>query len=205
MANQPVAPDGAALNQWAGAGDLPRLIARQLVAIRPLLAAAACSVALLDDERQLTFVAASGIGADAIVGQRIAHDRGIAGWVVSTGQAIGISDIAKDARFAHDVAESTGYVPSRITAVPVLGDVAALGVLEVLDADHDHLGSTAGTAAMNGLAESVADLVASVGEQRRDDAGMQALSRIGDADPDLARHVEAVLAALAPIRGGRRR
>jgi GAF domain-containing protein len=41
--------------------------------------------------------------------------------------------VGKDPRFARDVAESTGYVPQGMMAVPLLHDEQALGVLEVLD------------------------------------------------------------------------
>ena len=44
-----------------------------------------------------------------------------------------IEDVARDPRFAKDVAEGTGYVPQGLMAVPLLHDEQALGVLEVLD------------------------------------------------------------------------
>jgi GAF domain-containing protein len=200
-----VPPDGNALADWPSAPDLPRLVARQLVVLRPLLQAAACSVALLDAQRQLQFVAASGAGSAAIVGQVIAHDRGIAGWVVSTGQAITVSDISSDERFAGDVAASTGYVPQRITAMPVMGEVGALGVLEVLDADVAHDASSAASAAVAAAAESVADLVMTVaGSAGGSDPAVLAFERLADGDPELARHVGALLAALTGSRERRR-
>jgi GAF domain-containing protein len=200
-----VAPDGFATTTWPGSAELPRLVARQLVALRPLLQAAAVSVALLDDARRLQFVAASGIGAQAIVGQVIDHDRGIAGWVVSTGQAIGVSDISSDERFAHDVAASTGYLPQRITAIPVMGEVGPVGVMEVLDAPVDPLASASVTVAVNAMAESVADLVATVGGDGDQSASASALARLSDVDPALAQHLLAVIEALVPNREQRRR
>jgi GAF domain-containing protein len=44
-----------------------------------------------------------------------------------------IEDVARDPRFAKDVAEDTGYVPQGLMAVPLLHEERALGVLEVLD------------------------------------------------------------------------
>ena len=41
--------------------------------------------------------------------------------------------MTQDPRFAHDVAETTGYLPSGLMAVPLLHKERALGVLEVLD------------------------------------------------------------------------
>jgi len=47
--------------------------------------------------------------------------------------SIVVDDLTKDTRFSRDAAESTGYVPRSLMAVPLLAEDAALGVLEVLD------------------------------------------------------------------------
>jgi GAF domain-containing protein len=44
-----------------------------------------------------------------------------------------IDDVGQDPRFAKDVAEDTGYVPSGLMAAPLLHEERALGVLSVLD------------------------------------------------------------------------
>jgi len=44
-----------------------------------------------------------------------------------------IEEVEKDPRFAREAAESTGYVPQGLMAVPLLYEERALGVLEVLD------------------------------------------------------------------------
>lgn len=101
---------------------------------RRIFGAAACSVALLDaDDEHLVFRAASGAGADEILGLRLPVSKGIAGWVVSSGQPIAVHDVRADPRFAEDVAESTGYVPRSILAAPLTAHGEALGVVEVLD------------------------------------------------------------------------
>ena len=51
----------------------------------------------------------------------------------SRGQPLVIEDLTKDPRFARRRAESTGYVPKGMMAVPLLDEERALGVLEVLD------------------------------------------------------------------------
>lgn len=103
--------------------------------IRELFSAAACSVALLsDDETELVFEATSGAGADAVIGQRIGVNRGIAGWVAGSGQAIVVADVSQDPRFDRELAESTGYVPRSIVALPLETERMVVGVLEVLDA-----------------------------------------------------------------------
>jgi GAF domain-containing protein len=96
--------------------------------------AAACSIALLDDfEEVLEFRVAAGTGAEATVGLKIPADRGIAGWAVVAGQPIAIDDVRQDPRFASDVAESTGYVPRSIMAMPLESERRTFGVIEVLD------------------------------------------------------------------------
>ena len=88
-----------------------------------------------DDEDELVYVAASGAGADSVIGMRIGVSQGIAGWVMQSGQPVAVSDLRRDIRFARDVAEDTGYVPQAILAVPVTGTSSQLGVLTLLDRD----------------------------------------------------------------------
>jgi signal transduction protein with GAF and PtsI domain len=107
-----------------------------------VLGAAACSVAVIDEDAdELQYVAASGAGAAQIVGTRLALGRGLAGWVAQSGQQIAVSDLGTDPRFARDVAESTGYVPSTLIAVPIESDESVLGVLTVLDRDAARAGA----------------------------------------------------------------
>ena len=133
----------AELAQLAGAlapvvtpdGDADLLRALTTTA-RGLFGAGACSLALLtEDEDELVYVAASGDGSEAIVGTRIGAAQGIAGFVLQSGQPVAVSDLRNDARFARSVAESTGYVPQAILAVPVVGSSGPLGVLTLLDRD----------------------------------------------------------------------
>jgi GAF domain-containing protein len=101
---------------------------------RRVFGAAACSLAVLEpDEEHLLFRAADGAGAEEVVGLRLPVSRGIAGWVVSSGQPIAVHDVRADPRFAVDVAESTGYVPQSILAAPMTASGEAIGVVEVLD------------------------------------------------------------------------
>jgi GAF domain-containing protein len=96
--------------------------------------AAAASIFLYDSERDsLVFEAASGTGEDRIYGFAIPADRGVAGWVYQTGETVLVRDVRQDARFDHEFAERTGYVPAVIAAAPLIID-EPVGVLEVLDA-----------------------------------------------------------------------
>jgi GAF domain-containing protein len=101
-------------------------------AARRLFDAGAASILLLDHAtNELVFEAATGGGS--VLNLRIPAHQGIAGWVVMTGEPIAVSDVRRDPRWARDFAESTGYVPQSIMAVPLLLDEDVEGVLEVLD------------------------------------------------------------------------
>ena len=101
---------------------------------RGIFAARASSVFLYDEETdELVFEAVAGEGSETLIGQRIPSSTGIAGWVLVTRQPLVLEDVAQDPRFAHDVAETTGFVPRGLMAVPLLHEEDAVGVLEVLD------------------------------------------------------------------------
>jgi GAF domain-containing protein len=101
---------------------------------RSIFGARASSILLLDEEtEELVFAAVVGEGEEDLLGMRFPAGKGIAGWVLATRTPLVLEDVRKDPRFAGDVAEDTGYVPSGLMAAPLLHAEAALGVLEVLD------------------------------------------------------------------------
>jgi GAF domain-containing protein len=121
-------------------------------AARRIFDAKACSLALLDEEQEyLTFHVAAGYGEEQVKGMRVPVNQGIAGWVVTSGQPIAIADVTRDPRFARDVAESTGYVPQAILAMPLETDRGMLGVIEVLDRGPDSAGGGGEDMALLGL------------------------------------------------------
>jgi GAF domain-containing protein len=67
------------------------------------------------------------------VGLKFPIGKGIAGYVVMTGQPLAISNVRQDARFNQDFAKSTGYVPNSILAMPLRSGERVVGVMEVLD------------------------------------------------------------------------
>jgi GAF domain-containing protein len=103
-----------------------------------IFGAVACSVALLDDDGEhLVFLAATGRGSQELLGLRIPVSKGIAGLTVSSGQPIAVDHVQRDPRFARDVAEATGHVPTTILAAPLETRDDVLGVIEVLDRTPD--------------------------------------------------------------------
>ncbi len=176
---------------------------------RRIFGAAACSLALLeDDDEHLVFRAASGAGAGEVVGMRLPVSKGIAGWVVSSGQPIAVHDVRADPRFAVDVAESTGYVPRSILAAPLTAHGEALGVVEVLDRapadargdDMDLLGLLAAQAA---LAVELVSRPAPAQQSPEDlTVAVQALRQLGTEEQRTALALVGEFLAYARRRGG---
>ena len=116
--------------------DTLRLLSSTVETARRLFGATGCSLALLNDEGdELLYTTASGEASEAVTGMRLPVGRGVAGWVVQSGQPVAVSDVRSDPRFAQDVAAATGYFPEAILAAPVVSERGVLGVLTVLDRD----------------------------------------------------------------------
>src|SRR5215218_7863005 len=174
---------------------------------RGIFGARASSIFLLDvDADELVFEAVAGEGASSLIGQRLPSSTGIAGWVLVTRQPLILEDLENDPRFARDVAEATGYVPSGLMAVPLLHEERALGVLQVLDRpkrsrftlqEMDLLGLFANQAAIaldllqrarrargvleggEGVAARLAEAVEALPDERRE-AGLALLASLAD-------------------------
>jgi GAF domain-containing protein len=105
---------------------------------RAIFRAKASSIFLLDEESdELVFEAVAGEGSESLVGRRFPSSTGIAGFVLVSRQPLVIEDVLEDPRFSRETAESTGFVPKGLMAVPLLHEELALGVLEVLDRPSD--------------------------------------------------------------------
>jgi GAF domain-containing protein len=102
-------------------------------AAKEVFHAQACSVAVLDPDREHLLFHAASTDAGDIVGQRVPIDQGIAGWVVASGQPLAVADASADPRFSREFADRTGYVPQSILAMPLETEHQMLGVIEVLD------------------------------------------------------------------------
>jgi len=96
--------------------------------------AAAASILLVNEqEKLLEFKVSYGASNRDLVGLKFPLDKGIAGYVVMTGQPLAISNVRQDTRFNQDFAKSTGYVPNSILAMPLMSGERVIGVMEVLD------------------------------------------------------------------------
>lgn len=118
-----------------GAEEQFRALLQSIVDVaRAIFKAKASSIFLLDEEAdELVFEAVAGEGSESLVGRRFPSSTGIAGFVLVSRQPLVIEDVLQDPRFSREAAESTGFVPKGLMAVPLLHEERALGVLEVLD------------------------------------------------------------------------
>jgi GAF domain-containing protein len=105
---------------------------------RAIFKARASSILLLDTETdELVFEAAADEASESLIGKRFPSSTGIAGFVLVSRQPLVIEDVLTDPRFSRETAESTGFVPKGLMAVPLLHEENVLGVLEVLDRPRD--------------------------------------------------------------------
>ena len=120
--------------RWARRIRYRALLQSIVEVARAIFGARASSVFLFDEPSdELVFEAVAGEGAGELIGQRFPSSTGIAGWVLVTRQPLVVEELESDPRFAREAAESTGFVPKGLMAVPLLHEDEALGVLEVLD------------------------------------------------------------------------
>ena len=82
---------------------------------------------------ELEFRAVSGQGQGILEGTRFPAARGLAGFALASRQSLAVEDVTRDPRFARDVAERSGYIPTSIMVAPLLIEDEALGVLSLLD------------------------------------------------------------------------
>jgi signal transduction protein with GAF and PtsI domain len=126
--------DAVAASSLAGAAVYDELLQSIIETARAIFAAKASSIILYDEASdELVFRAATGTEGSSLIGRRFPAGEGIAGYVLRSRDPLILEDVTEDPRFARDIAESTGYVPRGLMAVPLLRGERTLGVLQVLD------------------------------------------------------------------------
>lgn len=175
-----------------------RLLAAVTQTARGVFGAQACSLAMLsDDESELVYTTAAGAGAQDITGRRMPSTRGVAGWVVMSGQPVAIDDLQADPRFARGVAEDTGYVPTALLAAPIEVDGEVLGVMTVLDRDAGRPGAEQDLALLSLYANQTALALRSA--RVFADLGQVLLSALADAATNGSELADALLSAAADL------
>jgi GAF domain-containing protein len=195
-----------------GSEEAYRELLQSIVEVaRAIFGARASSVFLFDEESdELVFEAVAGEGAGDLIGQRFPSSTGIAGWVLVTRQPLVVEELDKDPRFAREAAESTGFVPKGLMAVPLLHEDNSLGVLEVLDrpqkaafslAEMELLGLFANEAAiaLDLLLKARAARAVLEGEDGDADALARFAAKLDDAEPERREAALTLLAALEKL------
>jgi signal transduction protein with GAF and PtsI domain len=136
--------------------------------------AKACSIMRHDaPARELVFEAVAGEGAGTLVGRRIPESTGIAGWSLASEQPISIDDVLSHPRFDREVAEQTGYIPTKLTVHPLLHGERTLGVINVLDAGATTSFGLAGMESLSRFAAHAALTLAAVDDARAADSARE--------------------------------
>lgn len=128
----------ATLEGKGGASFLPHthiaLLQSIVEAAAQIFKAAGSAIALItEDGQELEFRVSYNVIGRGVTGMRFPINRGIAGYVAITGQALAVSSVEQDARFNRTLAEEIGYIPSSILAVPLMCGENVIGVIEILD------------------------------------------------------------------------
>ncbi len=113
---------------------LTRSIQDLLVVSASQMGSAEASVLVRDgDEGDLLFLAAIGKVAEQLVNMKVPAGKGIAGFVLSSGQPMAVSDVGEEESFYADVDKKTGYSTQTILATPLRHNGEVIGVLEYIN------------------------------------------------------------------------
>lgn len=85
------------------------------------------------DEGDLRFLAAIGKVAEQLINLKIPAGKGIAGFVLSSGQPMAVSDVGSEESFYSEVDKTTGYSTQMILATPLRHNGEVIGVLEYIN------------------------------------------------------------------------
>ncbi len=178
--------------------DIRKLLDEIMHRGQETLMAEACSVLLVDEERQeLFFEMAKGEAGAALQRVRMKKDQGIAGWIATNGEPVVINDVNADPRFFGKVDQEVKFVTRSILGVPLLSRGKTIGVIEVLNKREGHDFSSEDLELLTALA---ADAAVSIENARLFQAVLdgyldtiRALAAAVDAkDPYTAGHVDRV-------------
>lgn len=85
------------------------------------------------DQGDLRFLCAIGQVAEQLVDMTVPAGKGIAGFVLSSGQPIAVANVEEDSAFYKEVDKATGYSTEMILATPLRHDGEVIGVLEYIN------------------------------------------------------------------------
>lgn len=85
------------------------------------------------DEGDLRFLCAIGKVAEQLIDLKIPAGKGIAGFVMSSGQPMAVSDVGEESSFYSEVDKTTGYSTQMVLATPLSHNGEVIGVLEYIN------------------------------------------------------------------------
>lgn len=85
------------------------------------------------DDGDLRFLSAIGKVAEQLIDIKIPAGKGIAGFVMSSGQPMAVSDVGEETTFYSEVDKTTGYSTQMILATPLSHNGEVIGVLEYIN------------------------------------------------------------------------
>lgn len=85
------------------------------------------------DEGDLRFLSAIGKVAEQLINIKVPAGKGIAGFVLSSGQPMAVSDVGEETSFYSEVDKTTGYSTQMILATPLSHNGEVIGVLEYIN------------------------------------------------------------------------
>ena len=139
--------------------DLDRLLARILRSAIEAVQGQAGALLLLDRTgRELIFSVVEGGGGEALQGQRMDRDQGLAGWVVSRNEPLIITDVQTDHRFYESIPRGVDFEVTSQICAPLIVKGEPIGVVQVLNKaagqrfDGDDLGLLTSFAAQSAIA-----------------------------------------------------
>lgn len=113
---------------------LTRSIEQLLSASAATMGSNEASVLIRDgDEGDLRFLAAIGEVADQLREMKVPAGKGIAGFVLSSGQPMVVSDVGGEETFYAEVDKATGYSTQMMLATPLRHNDEVIGVLEYIN------------------------------------------------------------------------
>lgn len=112
--------------------DLDEVLTRIVAEVTGMLDVEASSVLLLEETTNyLTFATSVSNGKRLDVATRLQKDQGVAGWVITHGEACCINDVSQDPRWFGEV--ETGFKTHSLLCVPLKIDNRVVGVLQALN------------------------------------------------------------------------
>jgi signal transduction histidine kinase len=114
--------------------DLDQLLKRILRSAIEAVQGQAGALLLLDPSGQeLVFSVVEGGGGEALQGQRMGRDRGLAGWVVSRNEPLIITDVQEDDRFYESIPRGVDFEVTSQICAPLIVKGEPIGVVQVLN------------------------------------------------------------------------